>query len=240
VGNHRHEGIAVGHLAALRHAAGSPPEAEQGYRESLALLQRARDVRAGGVVLALLGELLAGQDRRGEARRCFEEALSTHRQVGNERHEAGVLLRLAELLASSRQYEEAARQLEAALPLYRALGGPVGTARVHRRLGLVFLDIRELAEARRHLETAWRLVGNRTDSERGRVAQAHAQLAVLEGRVDDVARWLDVAGEVADPITLACQSWLARRAGASERAQSLAETVRASGDSRAAALIARE
>jgi hypothetical protein len=160
----------LGARAAAFWALGDHRAAAAAYREQLALLVEAGDVRGQASALSNLALLSEGEVKRDYARRSLEAA----RRTGDRRTEAYALFYLSEASAGAESVAFARRALEAA----RAVRDPVGEAMAARRLAVALLPTDEVE--------AFRLIDESIASAR---AMADADETVRQLIIRSIMRW---------------------------------------------------
>jgi tetratricopeptide (TPR) repeat protein len=127
LGDHRDTAHTLDHLGQLFENRSQPGEAENYYRQALALRPTimARRASRGGEIAGLLGSILARQGRFSDAENCFREALAMRRKLFGE-HEDVVrsLEDLGKLRLRQCRLDEAEANLGEALQIQtKLLGG---------------------------------------------------------------------------------------------------------------------
>jgi serine/threonine-protein kinase len=211
-------GQALQALGTVRRTLGKPAEAENAYREALAIFVRypaqadARyELANGQTQLALL---LTQEGRHNEAATAYEEALQILRSLVSDEPErtsyqtalAATLLDRGVLLTQQGQLDEAARALTASVSDYEAIVARftaradlrAALARARMALARAYLHHGSLDQAREHLSLAHRDLSFLHAEDRSdfdvleSLATADFELARLQGRTGRIAQQADL------------------------------------------------
>ncbi|HQE92391.1 MAG TPA: tetratricopeptide repeat protein [Anaerolineae bacterium] len=135
-------GVAVtqSSLADLLRIRGKYDEAEQLYRESLAVCEAVGDRREVAVTQSRLADLLSIRGKDDEAEQLYRESLAVFEAVGDRRSVAVTQSRLADLLRIRGKDDEAEQLYHSGLAICRAIRDPQGVAVFLMGLGRLALD----------------------------------------------------------------------------------------------------
>jgi tetratricopeptide (TPR) repeat protein len=176
----------LGGLGSLANARGEPQQANQHYRDSLALYTRLDDRRGQAVAHNNLGITLGELGEIAAARVHLEAALVLHRAANSRIALANGLMSLGELEQLAAQPERAQALFESSLDIFAAQGDDWSAAYARDGLGKCALDRGDLAAARRHFEQALAVLRGLGDKGAiGDQLDHLAQVAHLEARPDD-------------------------------------------------------
>jgi tetratricopeptide (TPR) repeat protein len=109
-------------------------EAEESFRESLALFQETGDVPSQRHMLNNLGMIYDAQEAWIDALTCYEQALGMCRELGDRRGEASILGNMAEATGRVRAHGEAIGLYQQAIALREASGDSLAALRARVNL----------------------------------------------------------------------------------------------------------